>query len=351
MLSVGLVGLPNAGKSTLFNLLTKRSVPAENFPFCTIDPHDGIVEVPDKRVKTLGNLVQAKKEVYAAIEFRDIAGLVKNASEGAGLGNKFLSHIKEVDLILMVVRCFQNDDIIHVENRVNPLEDEEILLMELGLADQKMLENILPRYEKDLKSSKDKFLGDKIQIIEQILEKITNLRLASEVTLPKDTDPEVVKWRKGLNLLTDKPMLKLANITLEGKNESYSSDFDLDILLESSMADMSKEDRKVLGMNEESGLDLMIKACYEKLNLGTFLTCGEIESRAWTFHKGMTGPQAAGVIHTDFEKKYIKADVIKYIDFVELGSRKHALDKGKVRMEGKDYVMQDGDVVEFKIGA
>jgi ribosome-binding ATPase len=350
MLSVGLVGLPNAGKSTLFNLLTKRSVPAENFPFCTIDPHDGIVEVPDSRVKTLSDLSKSQKEVYAAIEFRDIAGLVKNASQGAGLGNQFLSHIKEVDLILMVVRAFHNDDIIHVENRVNPKEDEEILLLELGLADQKMLENILPRLEKDLKSSKDKFLGEKIEIIEKILASLTNLGQARDVLLPDNTDPEVVKWRKGLNLLTDKPVLRLANISQEKENMFYESDFELDILLESSLSDMTKAEREELGVVGESGLDRMIQACYQKLNLGTFLTTGETESRAWTFTKGMTGPQSAGVIHTDFEKKYIKAEVIRYEDYVECGSRKVAIEKGKMRTEGKDYLMLDGDVVEFKIG-
>ncbi len=350
MLSVGLVGLPNAGKSTLFNLLTKRSVPAENFPFTTIDPHDGIVEVPDSRVHELAKLVNAKKEVYTAIEFRDIAGLIKNASQGAGLGNQFLGHIKEVDLILMVVRAFENDDIIHVENRVNPAEDEEILLMELGLADQNMLETILPRLEKDLKSNKDKFLGEKIQIVEQILSKLTDLGLAREVVLSDNTDVEVVKWRKGLNLLTDKPILKLANINVDGENVLYPSDFELDILLESSVSDMSSADREELGMNTESGLDLMIQACYNKLELGTYLTCGEIESRAWTFKKGMTAPQAAGIIHTDFEKKFIKAEVIQYEDFISLGSRKAALEKGKARTEGKEYIMKDGDVVEFKIG-
>jgi ribosome-binding ATPase len=350
MLSVGLVGLPNAGKSTLFNLLTKRSVPAENFPFCTIDPHDGIVEVPDSRVKTLSDLSKSQKEVYAAIEFRDIAGLVKNASQGAGLGNQFLSHIKEVDLILMVVRAFHNDDIIHVENRVNPKEDEEILLLELGLADQKMLENILPRLEKDLKSSKDKFLGEKIEIIEKILASLTNLGQARDVLLPDNTDPEVVKWRKGLNLLTDKPVLRLANISQEKENMFYESDFELDILLESSLSDMTKAEREELGVVGESGLDRMIQACYQKLNLGTFLTTGETESRAWTFTKGMTGPQSAGVIHTDFEKKYIKAEVIRYEDYIECGSRKVAIEKGKMRTEGKDYLMLDGDVVEFKIG-
>ena len=350
MLSVGLVGLPNAGKSTLFNLLTKRSVPAENFPFCTIDPHDGIVEVPDERVRALAKLVNAQREIYAAIEFRDIAGLVKNAHAGEGLGNKFLSHIKEVDLILLVVRAFQNDDIIHVENRVNPSEDEEILILELTLADQKMLENLLPRMEKDLKSNKDKLLGDKITHIEKILQKLVACEPAKNYVFEEGIDSEIIKWRKGLNLLTDKPMLRLANVAHEGTNVPYMSDFELDILLESGVTDMSREDRIELGLAHESGMDKMIKICYEKLGLGTYLTCGEMESRAWTFKKGMTAPQTAGIIHTDFEKKFVKAEVIKYLDFIELQSRKNAIEKGKMRMEGKEYLVQDGDVIEFKIG-
>lgn len=350
MLSVGLVGLPNAGKSTLFNLLTKRSVPAENFPFCTIDPHDGIVEVPDTRVKALADIVHAKKEVYAAIEFRDIAGLVKNAHQGAGLGNQFLSHIKEVDLILMVVRCFESDDIIHVENRVNPQEDEEILLLELCLADQKQLESALPRMEKDLKTNKDKYLGDKITIVEQILSALTDCQPASTITLPDSTDTDIIKWRKSLNLLTDKPILKLANISTESANLAYDADFELDILLESSMADITLDERIELGLGRETGLDRMIQACYKRLELGTFLTAGETEARAWTYKKGWKAPQCAGVIHTDFEKNFVMAEVVSYDDFVSLGGRKQAVENGKLRMEGKNYEMKDGDVVEFKIG-
>jgi len=349
MLSVGLVGLPNAGKSTLFNLLTQRSIPAENFPFCTIDPHDGIVEVPDERVKKLAELVNAQRQIYAAIEFRDIAGLVKNAHAGEGLGNQFLSHIREVDLIVMVLRSFENDDIIHVENRINPVEDEEILMMELTMADQKSLENMLPKLQKE--SKKDPMGQEKIQVVEKIITALTSLEPARSVeTASNMYDDEIIRWRKSLNLLTDKPLLKVSNISTDGNNVPYKSDFDLDILNETELAGMTADERQELGMPPETGLDKLIQACYTKLNLATFLTAGEMEARGWTFTRGWATPQCAGVIHTDFEQKFIKAEVISYSDFVELGGRKKAAEAGKMRMEGKDYVMQDGDVVEFKIG-
>jgi ribosome-binding ATPase len=350
MLSVGLVGLPNAGKSTLFNLLTKRSVPAENYPFCTIEPSDGIVSVPDKRVDTLGELVNAQKLVHAAIEFRDIAGLVKNAHSGAGLGNKFLSHIREVDMILMVIRAFEDDDVVHVENRVDPSEDFEILMMELTLADQATLEKAVPRLEKELRAGKDKLADQKISIANNILTQLLQSKPANTVPKDENSDKELKNFRKSLNLLTDKPILRLANIITDGKNLEFESDFAMDVKLEVELQDMSSEERIELGVSGETGLDKMIQGCYSTLNLATYLTAGEIEARAWTFHRGMTAPQCAGVIHTDFEKKFVKAEVIKYQDFIELGGRKQAMEKGKVGIEGKEYLMQDGDVVEFKIG-
>lgn len=349
MLSVGLVGLPNAGKSTLFNLLTNRNVSAENYPFCTIEPNSGVVEVPDKRVLELSKLVKAKKEVYSLIEFKDIAGLVKNASQGAGLGNQFLSHIAETDLILLVVRCFQNDDVIHIENRINPVEDEEILLLELVLKDQASLEKQLPRFEKEVKTNQ-LLAKEKWELANKILLALKNNTLANTVETPKVAEEELTHFRKSLNLLTDKPILRLANINLDGKNEVYNSDFDLDILLESTMQDMSTSDRQELGLNKDTGLDQLIRACYRKLNLNTYLTVGEVESRAWTFKTNFTAPQCAGVIHTDFEKKFVKAEVVSYENFIEAGSWKECYEKGLVKTQGKDYLMQDGDVVEFKIG-
>ena len=349
MLSVGLVGLPNAGKSTLFNLLTKRTVPAENFPFCTIEPSDGIVSVPDQRVEALGKLVNAGKLVHAAIEFRDIAGLVKDAHAGAGLGNKFLSHIREVDMVLMVIRAFENQDIVHVENRVDPAEDYEILMLELTLADQATLEKALPKLEKELKSGKDKLADQKITLAKEILAKLQDSQPANTVPRDEEADKEIKHFRKSLNLLTDKPILKLANIITDGENHEFASDFAMDVQLETELQDMSASERVELGVPAETGLDKMIQACYRTLNLATYLTAGEVEARAWTFRQGMTAPQCAGVIHTDFEKNFVKAEVIKYADFVELGGRKQAMEKGKMSMEGKDYLMQDGDVVEFKI--
>jgi ribosome-binding ATPase len=349
MLSIGLVGLPNAGKSTLFNLLTSRSVPAENFPFCTIDPHDGVVLVPDSRIDVLAQMVNAQKKVFASVEFRDIAGLVKNASSGAGLGNKFLSHIREVDLILLVIRCFKNDDIIHTENRVNPMEDEEILLLELALHDQNILEKQIQTLIKN--KNKDPLFDSKNKACEELLKrcdskpnKIADLdtQLAKEI--------EYTKWRKSLNLLTDKTIVRLGNVSTDGENLDYQKDFEMDIKLETELAGMTSEERIEFGYAGETGLDKLIRHCFEKLNLATYLTCGEIEARAWTFTKGMFAPECAGIIHSDFEKKFIKAEVINYQDFVDLGGRKTAIEQGKMRMEGKEYLVKDGDVIEFKIG-
>jgi ribosome-binding ATPase len=349
MLSVGLVGLPNAGKSTLFNLLTKRSIPAENFPFCTIDPHDGIVEVKDSRLQALSAITKSQKIIPAAIEFRDIAGLVKGASEGAGLGNKFLAHIKEVDMILMVIRTFEHDSIIHVENRVNPNEDYEILMLELTLADLKNVEGAIFRLRKDI--AKDKFGGQKLEALELIQAKLTDIKAAREVVLDENKfDKEVFKYRQQLNLLTDKPILKLANIITDGVNLDFASDFALDIGLEKDLDDATAEERVEFGLKAEPGLDQIIKKCFQTLNLETYLTTGVIETRAWTYTKGSAAPVCAGKIHTDFEKKYIKAEIVKFDDYIKYNGEKGASENGKLAIVGKDYIMQDGDVVEFIIG-
>jgi GTP-binding protein YchF len=349
MLSIGLVGLPNAGKSSLFNLLTDRSVPAENFPFCTIDPTDGTVAVPDPRLEVLKSLVGASKIVPAMIEFRDIAGLVKNASQGAGLGNQFLSHIREVDLILLVVRCFKNDDIVHVENRVNPLEDEEILIMELGLHDQNIVNKQIQTLQKF--KGKDSLFDTKIAACNALLKRIDGdaagiLELDEKLT----KEIEYTKWRKSMNLLTDKKIVRLGNITQDGENLDYNSDFVLDVKLESELVDMTLEERAEFGYGVETGLDKLIRHCFEKLGLDVYLTAGEKEVRAWTFRLGMTAPQCAGVIHTDFEKKFICAEMVSYDDFVVNQSWKNCLEKGLIKRQGKEFVMPSNMVVEYKIG-
>ena len=348
MLSIGLVGLPNAGKSTLFNLLTKRSIPAENFPFTTIEPNDGTVEVKDQRLQVLSDLSKSNKIIPAMIEFRDIAGLIKGASEGAGLGNKFLSHIRECDMILMIIRTFEHDNIIHVENRVNPNEDYEILMMELTMADLKSIEGAIFRFKKEM--AKDKLGGAKLELLEGIQTKLSNIEPANSYILdPITTDKDVIKFRSTLNLLTDKPILKLANIITDGKNLEFKSDFSLDIGMEKDLDDATVEERVEFGLPPEPGLDKIIHQCFKTLNLETYLTTGQVETRAWTYTKGSTAPVAAGKIHTDFEKKFIKAEIIKYEDYVKLGGSKQASENGKLSIVGKEYIMQDGDVVEFVI--
>jgi len=347
MLSVGLVGLPNAGKSTLFNLLTNRSVPAENFPFCTIDPNTGIVEVPDDRVKTLADIFGSQKLIHAAIEFKDIAGLVKNAASGAGLGNQFLSHIRECDMILLVVRAFEHADIIHVENRVNPQDDEDILNLELILSDSKMLEKYMINLDKDAKKGADKYAGEKFEIAKQITQTLENNLPARSFEMAKDADPELVKWRKSLNLLTDKPILRLGNIIDGGKNVDFKSDLEIDILQEFELSQLTPEERFEFVGDKPSALDSLIVSCYKKLGLSTYFTAGPKEARAWTFKTGTKAPQAAAVIHTDFEHLFIRGEVVKFNDLVELGGIKQAKDAGKAQLVGKDYVVIEGDVCEW----
>ncbi|HYE22647.1 MAG TPA: redox-regulated ATPase YchF [Verrucomicrobiae bacterium] len=345
--SVGIVGLPNVGKSTLFNALTKQSIPASNFPFTTIEPNVGIIAVPDERIEKLGKQEKSEKLVPTTIRFVDIAGLVKGAAEGAGLGNKFLSHIREVDAVVQVVRFFENKDIIHVDGSVDPARDIEVINLELMLADLATVNKRLESLVREIKS------GDKEAIINKgALEKIKAAldqgQLAKTVSL---TDEELKQVKK-LQLLTMKPTLYVANTDKQSVPELNGNTLlPIDVKIESELAELSDEERieymKELGISE-SGLDRLARAAYQLLNLITFFTAGPIESKAWTIVNGTKAPQAAGVIHTDFEKGFIKAEVIAWDKLLEAGGYGPARDKGWIRLEGKEYVVKDGDVVHFR---
>ena len=361
-MKIGVVGLPNVGKSTLFNAITNAGAESANYPFCTIEPNVGIVDVPDARLDTLGRLYNTQKITPASIEFVDIAGLVAGASKGEGLGNKFLSHIREVDAIVHVVRCFQNEKIIHVNGSVDPIRDIEIINLELALAD---LEQVTKIYEKNAKLVKtgDKSLIQSVNLTEKIKNALENNLPARSVAIDGE---EEVKIMKNLQLLTAKPVIYVANIS---EDDIGSEDNDmvrkvkdyaqkegakaivLSAKIEEELAGLDKEEREAfkeeLGI-KESGLEKLISASYDLLGLMSFLTAGEKEVRAWTIKKGTKAPQAAGKIHTDFEKGFIKAEVVSYNDLIEAGSFLKAKEKGKVRIEGKDYVVQDGDVMLFR---
>ncbi|WP_164670548.1 redox-regulated ATPase YchF [Virgibacillus doumboii] len=361
-LTAGIVGLPNVGKSTLFNAITQAGAEAANYPFATIDPNVGIVEVPDNRLNKLTELVNPKKTVPTAFEFTDIAGIVKGASKGEGLGNQFLSHIRQVDAICQVVRCFQDDNITHVSGQINPIDDIEIISLELILAD---LETVNKRFQRVEKLARQK---DKEALAEyDVLSKLKEGLEAEKPARALEFTEEQWKLVKGLHLLTTKPTLYVANVSEDEvaepdanenvqKVKEYAANENAEVIvvcakIEEEIAELEQEEKaeflEDLGI-AESGLDKLIKASYSLLGLATYFTAGEPEVRAWTFRKGIKAPQAAGIIHTDFEKGFIRAETVSYDDLIEAGTMAKARENGKVRLEGKEYIVKDGDIIHFR---
>lgn len=349
-MKIGIVGLPNVGKSTLFKALTKKAVDINNYPFCTIEPNVGVVEVPDERLDKLTEMSKSQKRIPAVVEFVDIAGLVKGASEGEGLGNKFLANIREVDAILQVVRIFKNDTITHVHNEINPLGDIEVIETELALADFETISKRIEKLSKDAKRG-DKESIAKLKVVEKIKATLEAGKLANETDL--DMNDETTKLAvKELSLLTMKPFLYVYNISdfdevLDPKLEEKKH-VKIDIKIEEELEQMTPEEMKELEL--KTNLDELIRKSYELLGLITFLTTGEKESRAWTIKKGSTAPEAGTAIHNDFKNKFICADVIRWDELIEYGSMSKAKEAGKVKQVGKEHIIEDGDVVEFKIG-
>lgn len=361
-LTAGIVGLPNVGKSTLFNAITKQNILAANYPFATIDPNVGMVTVPDKRLEYLEKLYSPEKLIPTMYEFTDIAGLVKGASTGEGLGNKFLSHIREVDAIVEVVRCFENNDIIHVEGKVDPLRDIDIINLELILADLEVIDNRIARVGKKAALSKDKEAVKESELLTKIKTCLENNNPVRSLELSE----EEFKMIKAFNLLTLKPIIYMANISendlINDGNEHVTkvrefakkeNNMVITVCaqIESELSELNEEDKLVflndLGI-KESGLDKLIKATYDLLGLATYFTVGSDEVRAWTFKKGMKAPACAGIIHTDFERGFIRAEVMSYKDLENNGSEKAVREAGKMRLEGKEYIMQDGDICNFR---
>lgn len=361
-LKAGIVGLPNVGKSTLFNAITQAGAESANYPFCTIDPNVGVVEVPDERLNKLVELVTPKSIVPTAFEFVDIAGLVAGASKGEGLGNKFLAHIREVDAIVHVVRCFQDENITHVSGKVDPISDIQVINLELILADIDSVDKKIERSRKNLKSG-DKKIAQEVEVLERIKEALYNDQPARSLELSDDEKLLV----RDLHLLTMKPVLYAANVSesevadTDGneyvqKVREFAAQENAEVVpisakVESEIAELEGEDKEMfleeLGMSE-SGLNRLIRAAYKLLGLYTYFTAGVQEVRAWTIRNGTKAPQAAGVIHTDFERGFIRAEVVSYSDLVAAGSMVAAREKGQVRLEGKDYVVRDGDVMHFR---
>ncbi|MFH1643073.1 MAG: redox-regulated ATPase YchF [Patescibacteria group bacterium] len=353
-LSVGIVGLPNAGKSTLFEAITKKQVNRENYPFCTIEPNIGVIAVPDERLEALNSLFNSKKKVHTTIEFVDIAGLVRGASEGKGLGNKFLANIRETDAVVYVLRGFNDPDVVHVEGRIDILSDKEILDTEMALKDMETVEKRLFALEKEART-RDKEAIKEVGIVKKAFELLKEGKMLFDFGW-NDEERDILK---SYQLLTLKPRLYFIN----GKDEDIDSkiieEFKknnwnfliIDVMTELEAGQLNKEERLDLGFPEELEFNNFVQSSYSLLDLITFFTIGEDETRAWTIKKGSFAPQAGGAIHSDFEEKFIKADVIFWKDLVEAGSLSKAKEKGKLRTEGKEYLVQDGDVIEIKSNA
>lgn len=362
-MKLGIVGLPNVGKSTLFNSLTKAGAESANYPFCTIDPNVGVVAVPDERIKLLGELYHTKKVTPAVIEFVDIAGLVKGASKGEGLGNQFLANIREVDAIVHVVRCFEDSNIVHVDGSINPLRDIETINLELIFSDIEILERRIAKVSRGAKN--DKAQAKELALAERIKAHLEDGKMAKSFVTE---DEDEIAWRTGYNLLTDKPVIFAANVAEEDlasdgagndgvkavRGYAANEGFEVFVIcaqIEQEIAELDDEEKQMfledLGL-KESGLDKLIAASYRLLGLISFLTAGEDECRAWTIKEGTKAPQAAGKIHTDFERGFIRAEVVNYKDLLENGSLAAAKEKGVVGLEGKEYVVKDGDVILFR---
>lgn len=361
-MKLGIVGLPNVGKSTLFNALTKAGAESANYPFCTIDSNIGIAFVPDKRLKVLGDFYNSQKITPATVEFVDIAGLVKGASKGEGLGNQFLANIREVDAIVHVVRCFEDSNVVHVDGSVDPLRDIETINLELIFSDIEILERRIAKASRGARN--DKALAAEVALCEKIKAHLEQGQLAKSLEL-SDDEKELMST---FNLLTDKPVIYAANVAEDdladdgqsnenvGRVREYAAGENSEVFvvsakMEAELSELDDEEKQMfledMGLSE-SCLDKLVKASYSLLGLTSFLTAGEKEVRAWTITKGMKAPQAAGKIHTDFERGFIKAEVVNYHDLINLGSYNAAREKGLIRMEGKDYVVQDDDIIVFR---
>ncbi len=362
-LSTGIIGLPNVGKSTLFNAITNSQVEAANYPFATIEPNIGIVNLADKRLDKLSEIVKPEKTIYSLVKFVDIAGLVKGASNGEGLGNKFLQNIRDVDAIIHVVRCFEDPNITHVNNKVNPIDDVEIINLELILSDLEIVNNRINKIKKSVTANKDKTLTSEYDVLNKILKCLEENKLAIEANLNK----EEIAIIKNFNLITIKPYMFVANVDELSINDQsnnkyfqqlkeYADKKNIKIIpisakIESEISTMNKDDQvvflKELGI-DESGLNKVIRNAFELLNLCTFFTVGKKEVRSWIFKKNSLAPECAGIIHSDFERGFIKVEIIKYDDFIHFKSEQAVKDAGKLNVEGKNYQMQDGDICNFK---